>query len=80
MTKAYDLKDLAKKLESAGVPVLKEAGEETAKQVYSAVKEWLQESATLSTNKIDDVVMPFIGQLDAIVMPAIDKIDGEKDL
>lgn len=76
MEKAYDLKDLAKKLESAGVPVLKEAGEETAKQVYSAVKEWLQESATLSTNKIDDVVMPFIGQLDAIVMPAIDKIDG----
>lgn len=76
MGKAYDLKDLAKKLESAGVPVLKEAGEETAKQVYSAVKEWLQESATLSTNKIDDVVMPFIGQLDAIVMPAIDKIDG----
>lgn len=80
MEKAYDLKDLAKKLEDAGVPVLKEAGEETAKQVYSAVKEWLQESATLSTNKIDDVVMPFIGQLDAIVMPAIDKIDGEKDL
>ncbi len=76
MTNAYDLKDLAKKLEASGLPVLKEAGEETAKQVYKAVKEWLKESAVISPNKLDDVGMPFIDQLDAIVLPQIDKIDG----
>jgi hypothetical protein len=77
MEKAYDLKELAKKLEDAGLPVLKEAGEETAKQVYKAVKEWLKESAVISPNKLDDVGMPFIDQLDALVLPQIDKIDGQ---
>lgn len=77
MTKAYDLKDLSKKLEAAGVPVLKEAGEETAKQVYLAVKEWAKESAVISENKIDDVVAPFYDHLDKVVLPQIDKIDGE---
>lgn len=77
MEKAYDIKDLAKKLEAAGVPVLKEAAEETAKQVYLAVKAWAKESAALSENKLDDVISPFYDQLDQIVMPQIDKVDGQ---
>lgn len=77
MEKAYDLKDLAKKLEGAGVPVLKEAAEATAGKVYIAVKEWAKESAAVSENKIDDVVASFYDQLDKVVLPAIDKIDGE---
>lgn len=79
MEKAYSFSDLAKKLESAGVPVLKEAAEETAKQVYSALKEWLNESAALSETRIDDVIVPFISQLDSIVLAQVDKIDGEAD-
>lgn len=75
MEKAYDFKDLAKKLEGAGIPVLKEAAEETAKQVYLAVKSWIKESAALSENKIDDVFAPFIDQADGVVLPAIDKIN-----
>lgn len=77
MEKAYDLKDLATKLEAAGLPVVKEAAEETAKQVYVAVKSWLKESAAKSETKIDDLVVPFVDQLDGIVLPLADKIDGQ---
>lgn len=77
MTTAYDIKDLGKKLEAAGLPLIKNCAEETAKVVYKEVKAWLKESAAVSDNKIDDVVMPFIDQIDVIVLPQIDKIDGE---
>jgi len=80
MEKAYDLKDLGVKLEKAGVPLLKNSAEETAKVVYAEMKSWMKESAVLSTTKIDDLVVPFVDQLDGIVLPLVDKIDGEKDL
>lgn len=78
MEKAYDLKALGEKLEKAGLPVLKEAAEETAKQVYIAVKEWLKESAPLSETQIDDFIAPFYDKLDPLVFKAIDKIDGQE--
>lgn len=78
MEKAYDLKDLGEKLKKAGVPVLEEAAEETAKQVYLAVKEWAKESAVLSTTKIDDLIAPFYDQLDGVVLPMVDKIHEEE--
>lgn len=77
MQQAYDLKALAAELEKQGVPVLLNAAEESAKRVYMAFKEWLKMSAVLSENKYDDIVVPFIDQLDAIVLPQIDKIDKE---
>lgn len=77
MTKAYDLQALAEKLKSKGLPIALEAGEEAAKQVYIAVKEWAVESAALSETKVDDLVAPFYGHLDQIVLPLVDKIDGE---
>lgn len=77
MEKAYDLKDLAKKIADTELPALKNVAEEEAKHIYGAVKAWLKESATVSTTKVDDLVMPFVDQLDAVVLPAIDKIDGE---
>lgn len=73
MDKAYDLKALAEKLRGKGLPVL----ETTAEQVYAAVKEWYIESATLSANPIDDMGIPFIQYVDALVNPALDKIDGQ---
>lgn len=72
MEKAYDLKALGEKLKAQGLPVL----EDTAEKVYKATKEWAQESAIISKNKIDDVVAPFYDQLDKLVLPQIDKIDG----
>jgi hypothetical protein len=75
MEKAYDLKDLEKKLVAKGLPLV----ENLAKDVYEAVKEWVKESAPLSKNPIDDVVAPLLFPvLDKIVLPELDKIDGQK--
>lgn len=71
--KAYDVKELAKKCQSKGLNV----AEEAAGELYKAVKEWFIESAELSVNPFDNMVVPFLAQVDAVVLPAIDKIDGE---
>lgn len=73
----YDLKALGLKLKDKGLPIVEEAAEAAAVQVYLALKEWLQEEAIKSENKIDDVVAPFLAQLDPMVLPLIDKIDGQ---
>lgn len=78
MEKAYDLKELAKKIVASGLPGLKDVAEEEALKIYQATKEWAKESAVLSANKVDDFIAPFYDQLDALVLPAIDKIDGQK--
>ena len=70
---AYDLKVLAEKLRGRGLDI----AEEAAGIVYVELKAWLKESALLSENKIDDVVVAFLDQLDPIVLPQIDKIDGK---
>jgi len=76
MEKAYEIKGLMKKLEDQGLPMLEDA----AGKVYIAMKEWLKESAELSTDgvigKIDDFIAPQLDLLDPIVLPQIDKIDG----
>ena len=72
MKEAYDIKALGEMLKAKG---LIEA-EDLAAEAYGVFKAWLKESATVSENKYDDLVMPFIDQLDAIVKPQIDKIDG----
>lgn len=77
MEKAYDIKALGEKLAAAGLPIAKEALEAAAGKIYVASKEWLKESAELSANPFDDMVVPFYAQLDAIVLPQIDKIDGQ---
>lgn len=77
MEKAYDLGELGKKLQATGLPVALDALEAEAGKVYVAVKEWLQESAVISENKIDDFVSPFLDKLDPFVMPVIDKINGK---
>lgn len=75
MTQSYDLKVLGEKLKAKGLPVL----ENTAELVYEAVKEWIQESAVVSENKLDDVIVPVAFPIiDKVVEPAIDKIDGQE--
>jgi hypothetical protein len=53
-------------------------GEETVKQVYlQVIKPMAEEMIVKSENKIDDIVLPFLGQLDAAVLGLVDRIDGE---
>lgn len=73
MTEAYQLKDLGAKLKARGLDL----AEEAVAILYVEMKAWLKESATLSENKIDDIVAGFLDQMDAVVLPQIDKIDGE---
>lgn len=77
MDKAYDLKALGQMMADEGLPIAKEALEAAGGKMYIVLKKWLQESAVLSENKMDDIVMPFLGQLDGIILPMIDKIDGQ---
>lgn len=72
MEKAYDLGVLGEKLKARGLDL----AEEAVGIIYVELKAWLKESALVSENKIDDVVAAFLDQLDPIVLPQIDKIDG----
>lgn len=71
--KPYDVKDLAKRLRKRGINV----AEEAAEALYEELKGWFKESAALSPTPVDDIVATFLPQLDKIVEPALDKIDGE---
>ena len=73
MEKAYDLQELGRRLKAKGLV----QAEELAGDIYVVTKEWLQESAVKSDNKYDDIAAPFLSQLDAVVLPQIDKIDGQ---
>ena len=70
---AYDLKLLGDKLKEEGI----ELAEDAAGKAYKALRAWFVESAALSENKFDDLVVPFISQVDNVVLPQIDKIDGK---
>lgn len=74
MEKAYDVKALLAKMKDSGLDLV----ENEVGLFYKNLKEWVQESAVLSENKIDDVIAPFVGQLDPILLPLIDKIDGQE--
>jgi hypothetical protein len=73
MKQAYDLMALAEKLQARGL----QNAEKMAADVYVDLKAWLQESAKLSENPYDDIAMPFLKQLDPVIMPQIDKINGK---
>lgn len=73
MEKAYDIKALGEQLKAQGLDM----AEDAAGKVYVALKTWLTESAKLSKNPFDDMVAAFLPQVDAVVMPQIDKIDGQ---
>lgn len=75
MEKAYDLKALGEELKKAGLPLAEEVTEKIAAQVYKATKQWLKDSATMSENKIDDIVATFLDQADEAVEKAIAGID-----
>ncbi len=79
MEKAYDLKDLGKRIsenaKADGLHIAEEAAEKLAKAVYFGVKEWAIESAVLSENKVDDFAVKFLDYADQYVLPQIEKLD-----
>jgi hypothetical protein len=74
MQKAYDLGELVAKLKSRGLDV----AEEAAKVIVEETCDWAIESASLSENKIDDLIGLGIPQLKALMLPLVDKIDGQE--
>lgn len=71
MKEAYDLKRLAELAKDEGLEIL----EDGAESLYKAFKSWIKESAAKSSTPVDDLAANFIDQLDAIVLPNIDKIN-----
>lgn len=74
MEKAYDFKDLAEKLKAEGLDV----AEDVAMKVVECAFAWLEESAKLSENTYDDLLMAVLPLVKPEVMKAVDKIDGKE--
>lgn len=74
MEKAYDIKVLAARLKAKGLILVEDA----AIDIYKETKGWLKESAEISKTPYDNIAIPFYDQLDPLVLPEIDKIDGQE--
>lgn len=76
---AYSLKLLGEKIvaeaKKKGLTLAEEAVETLAAAVYLGLKDWAVESAAASANKVDDFIAPFYSQIDAFVLPQIEKLD-----
>lgn len=80
MEKAYDLKELGRKIVAkANLKLSEEALEAIGKGAYDGFKEWFKESAVLTDTKIDDVASSFLVYADPYVLPQIEKIDLDHD-
>ena len=75
MEKAYDLKELAKKLKAKGLDV----GEEMVVVLVEETFDWAAESAVLSKNPYDDILAVVAPHLKTAALAQVDKIDGEDD-
>lgn len=73
MEKAYDLKALGALLQKEGLA----GGELAAAKAYKALKVWFAESAALSVNPFDNMVVGLLPQIDGVVLPQIDKISPD---
>lgn len=74
MVKAYDVKELVNKLKARGLDV----AEEMAVVIIEETLVWVDESAVLSENKIDDVARLGIEPLKKLALKLADKIDGKE--
>lgn len=72
--KAYDLKVLGQRLKAKGLVEVEDAAE----GIYTELKAWIEESAVISKTPYDNMALIIFPQLDSLILPAIDKIDGEE--
>jgi len=75
MEKAYDFGVLADRLKEKGMDV----AEEAAKIAVGEMLTWLVDSAKLSENVYDDVLIAVIPLFEQTIGEQLDKIDGEVD-
>ena len=73
MEKAYDIKELGKKLKDKGLDL----AEDASALVLESVLDWVAESAAISKTPYDDMATVIIPPLKAFALNQIDKIDGE---
>jgi hypothetical protein len=73
MKKAYDFKELAKKLEAEGLVI----AEDAAKKVIGHLFDWLEESAVASENKYDDLLVVVFPKVKAYALEQADKINKD---
>lgn len=74
MEKPYDLKDLIARLKGKGLDLTEEA----AKLVLHETCVWIQESAVISPNKLDDLAALGVPELEKLALKLVDKIDGQE--
>lgn len=83
MDKAYDIKALGEAIkaeaEKQGLTLAEEAVETLGKAAWTGTKNWAQESASMSENKIDDLVVPFLNTMDKLVEDGVEKVDLDGD-
>lgn len=73
MDKAYALSDLVEKLKPQGLTLTENA----AKLVVESVFSWVEESALLSANKMDDFAAVILPAVKPFILSQLDKIDGK---
>lgn len=74
MEKAYDLKELGKKLKEAGLPIVEEISEEVVSKIF----DWLKESAVKSKNPYDDMAAFVYPKIEEFIKEKLDEIDGQE--
>lgn len=73
MEKAYDPKALVEQLKGQGLPLAEDAAEKLVVALFG----WLEESAKMSENKIDDALSALYPHAKELALAQIDKIDGQ---
>lgn len=77
MSKAYSLKLLVSKLKEKGLDVT----EDMAIVLVEVLFDWAQESAKVSSTKIDDFVALFYPKVKKLILEdLVDQIDGKDDV
>lgn len=76
MDKAYDVKELVAKFKDDGL----EIAEEAAKIILNNVFDWAHESALVSPNPYDNMLMILYPQIKEFIMDQAEKINPEDNV
>lgn len=75
MTKAYDFGELVDRLKDKGLDLAEEAVQLVAEELLV----WVNDSAVISENKYDDLLIALLPLLKDEIFKYVDRIDGEVD-
>jgi len=72
--KAYDLKELGKRLKEKGLIEVEDAAESVVKELFV----WLNESAIASENVYDNMAMIIYPSIEEMILSKVNEIDGQE--